>query len=226
MHVPSLAIFVAPLSVALISCTTTERVTFLGDSITEEGDRPGGYVDIIRQQLKRSDTARWAVIGAGISGNKVPDLQARLESDVLSKKPDLVVIYIGINDVWHFQLGIGGTPTVRYEAGLRDILARTRAAGARAILCTPTVVGEKPDGTNSLDAMLDEYSAITRAVGKSTGTVVCDLRKASIDELSLRNPENKERGVLTRDGVHLNEAGNRFVAEEVMKVLNHALRGN
>jgi len=41
------------------------------------------------------------VIGAGISGNKVPDLQRRLERDVLKKKPTVVFIYIGINDVWH-----------------------------------------------------------------------------------------------------------------------------
>ncbi len=41
------------------------------------------------------------VIGAGISGNKVPNLEDRLDRDVLSHKPNVVVIYIGINDVWH-----------------------------------------------------------------------------------------------------------------------------
>ena len=40
------------------------------------------------------------VIGAGISGNKVPDLEKRLERDVLSKKPTIVVIYIGIRAYW------------------------------------------------------------------------------------------------------------------------------
>lgn len=226
MRLPSLAILVASLSALFQGCATSERIAFLGDSITEEGNRPGGYVDLIRQRLKNSYNTPSEVIGAGISGNKVTDLQARLEKDILSKTPNIVVIYIGINDVWHYQLGIGGTSAERYEAGLRDILARTSAGGARVVLCTPTVVGEKSDGTNPLDAMLDKYSDITRAVGRSTGTLICDLRKAIIAELKQRNSENKEKGVLTRDGVHLNEAGNRFVAEEILKALNYVLRGN
>jgi lysophospholipase L1-like esterase len=39
------------------------------------------------------------IIGAGVSGNKFPNRQARLEKDVISKKPTIVFIYIGINDV-------------------------------------------------------------------------------------------------------------------------------
>jgi hypothetical protein len=31
--------------------------------------------------------------------------------------------------------------------------------------------------------------------------------------LKTHNPENKDRGIFTRDAVHLNAAGNRFVAE-------------
>ena len=30
---------------------------------------------------------------------------------------------------------------------------------------------------------------------------------------------NKEKGILTNDGVHLNEKGNQLVAEEMMKAL-------
>src|SRR6187402_3139979 len=79
-----------------------ERIVFLGDSITQGGAGPNGYVTLIRKALtdKHPDLGV-EVIGAGISGNKVPDLQKRLDRDVLAKKPTLVVIYIGINDVWH-----------------------------------------------------------------------------------------------------------------------------
>src|SRR5580692_10445268 len=79
-----------------------ERIVFLGDSITEAGVSPKGYVTLIKNSLneKHKDLGI-EIIGAGISGNKVPDLQKRLERDVLMKKPTLVVIYIGINDVWH-----------------------------------------------------------------------------------------------------------------------------
>jgi lysophospholipase L1-like esterase len=33
------------------------------------------------------------------------------------------------------------------------------------------------------------------------------------------NPENKEKGILTTDRVHLNPTGNVFVAEQMWKVL-------
>jgi isoamyl acetate esterase len=206
-------------SIALFSCSSPQRIIFLGDSITQEGYQPGGYVDLIRKDLHRDGKPDVEIIGAGISGNKVPDLQVRLEKDVLSKKPSTVVIYIGINDVWHFQLNIGGTSKGRYEAGLQDLIARIHGAGAEVLLCTPSVVGEKTDGTNPVDPMLEEYSAISRKVAAANNIPLCDLRKAFMGELKERNTHNQEKGVLTRDGVHLNDAGNRFVAAEIERAL-------
>jgi isoamyl acetate esterase len=194
-------------------------IVFFGDSITQEGDKPGGYVQLLRSRLRRPDGSGPTVIGAGISGNKVPDLEARLDRDVLLKKPSVVVIYIGINDVWHFQLGIGGTTKERYESGLRDLISRISAADARVILCTPSVIGEKADGTNPLDSQLDAYAEISRTVAASTGASLCDLREAFLAELRHRNTENAAQGVLTRDGVHLNPAGNSFVAETILACL-------
>src|SRR4051812_40725507 len=77
-----------------------DRIVFLGDSITAGGVAAKGYVTLIKNTLadKQKDLGI-EIIGAGISGNKVPDLQKRLDRDVLKKNPTLVVIYIGINDV-------------------------------------------------------------------------------------------------------------------------------
>src|SRR5262249_15613934 len=148
---------------------------------------------------------------------KVPDLQARLAKDVLARKPTLVVVYIGINDVWHGETDPAkGTPKDRYESGLKDVLSRIRAAGARAVLCTPSVIGEKEAGTNKLDARLDDYAAVSRAVAKESGARLCDLRKAFQDHLAKENREDRDRGVLTTDGVHLIAAGNKLVADSIL----------
>src|SRR5512146_2916448 len=77
----------------------TQRIVFFGDSITELGAQSGGYVIVIGYALKEKNSGA-EVIGAGVSGNKVPDLLARLDRDVLSHKPTTVFVYIGINDVW------------------------------------------------------------------------------------------------------------------------------
>jgi lysophospholipase L1-like esterase len=97
-----------------------DRIVFLGDSITAGGVREGGYVTLIGEGVaKHHADLGIEIIGAGISGNKVPDLQKRLDRDVLDKKPTLVVIYIGINDVWHWNRDAGNQ-----SGGLRSGPAR------------------------------------------------------------------------------------------------------
>ncbi|WP_145048833.1 SGNH/GDSL hydrolase family protein [Lignipirellula cremea] len=196
-----------------------ERIVFLGDSITQAGDRSDkGYVRLIRQELaEKYPDLGIEVIGAGISGNKVPDLQRRLERDVTSKKPTIVFIYIGINDVWHGEKDPArGTTPEAFESGLKDVIARCQEAGAQVVLCTPTVIGEKANGTNSLDKKLDQYADISRGVAKELKLPMCDLRAAFVDHLKEHNTEDKEKGVLTSDRVHLNEAGNRFIADVML----------
>lgn len=200
------------------------RIIFFGDSITELGVKPNGYVTIVRDSL-RSSGIDADIVGAGISGNKVTDLHERLKSDVIDKRPDIVVIYIGINDVWHHQFadrGLSGTPKEKYRLLLTEIVAAVQQAGSVAILCTPSVIGEKTDGSNRWDPMLDEYSGITREVAQERSCSLLDLRKEFLRYLSGNNPDNAEKGILTYDGVHLNDEGNRFVAGEMINALEGA----
>ncbi len=194
-----------------------DRIVFFGDSLTQQGGRPNGYVTLFRQALKSNGHTDVKVINAGISGHKVPDLQKRLNKDVLKHKPTHVVIYIGINDVWHSLKGEGrGTKPEVFEAGVRELIAKISAAGAKTILCTPSVIGEKAAGTNPLDAMLEQFSAISRRVASESGASLLDLRKLFAAHLKKTNTADKERGVLTTDGVHFNDAGNLFVATQML----------
>lgn len=198
-----------------------EKVVFLGDSITQAGVGPKGYVSLIKAELDKSKDLGVVVLGAGISGNKVPDLQRRLERDVLSKKPGLVVVYIGINDVWHGETDPKrGTDPKAYEAGLKDVVGRVHASGARVLLCTPTVIGELPKRGNKLDKKLDQYADISRKVAREMKVPLCDLRVAFVEYLAKNNVQRKDRGILTTDGVHLNDVGNRVVAESILRHLD------
>jgi hypothetical protein len=47
-----------------------------------------------------------------------------------------------------------------------------------------------------------------------------DLRKAFVSHWKLHNPDNKPSGILTYDGNHFNDAGHRFVAEQMLKMFN------
>jgi len=192
-----------------------DKVVFLGDSITQGGNGPKGYVGLIRSHYKPAGVE---VVNAGVSGHKVPDLQKRLQKDVLDKKPALVVIYIGINDVWHGESDPKrGTSKADFEGGLRSIIEKITAGGGRVVLCTPTVIGEKAE--NKLDKQLDEYSDVTRKLAAELKLPLVDLRKAFVDHLKANNKDNKEKDVLTRDRVHLNDAGNKLVADTIQKVI-------
>ena len=201
-----------------------EVIAFFGDSITQAGARPGGYCNLIAEsfQANRPDD-NVKIVYAGISGHKVPDLQKRLDRDVLSKKPTVVFIYIGINDVWHSTSG-RGTPKDKFDSGLRDLIKKIRATDARVVLCTPSMIGEKTDGSNKLDSMLEEYAKVSRKVAKDVDVTLCDLRVAFVKHLKEHNAKNAERGILTSDGVHLNAAGNQFVAAQASQAIAQELR--
>ena len=209
-------------SPALCQLKDGDTVVFLGDSITQQGEGPNGYVTLMRKAIETHRPASAiTIIGAGIGGHKVPNLEERLDRDVLVHEPDVVVIYIGINDVWH-SLRNEGTSIDRFETGLTNLIARCRKVGARVVLATPSVIGEKHDGTNDLDEMLAEYSTVSRQVAKRSGCTLLDLQEAFVHHLKHYNLANESSGILTTDGVHLSDAGNRFVALKMLQGLGEA----
>ena len=196
------------------------RIVFFGDSITESGVKPGGYIDVMNKMLAEQKLENsYELIGAGVSGNKIYDLYLRMEEDVLVKKPNIVVIYIGVNDVWHKQSSGTGTDADKFEKFYSAIITRLKQENIKVVLCTPAAIGEKTDFSNQQDGDLNKYSNIIRSLAKKNGLPLVDLRKAFLEYNLRNNPENKEQGILTTDRVHLNETGNKFVAEEMWKVL-------
>lgn len=196
------------------------KVVFFGDSITEAGAGPGGYISHMRDMLAqaRKDSA-YELIGKGIGGNKVYDLYLRLEDDVLALKPDVVFIYVGVNDVWHKRTHGTGTDADKFVRFYQALINKMQAQGIKVILCTPACIGEKWDYTNPLDGEINQYAQLIRDLAKTLNLPVVDLRRTFWDYLSQRNPQNAAQGILTTDGVHLNELGNRMVAEKMLKEL-------
>ena len=188
------------------------KVVFFGDSITEAGAKPGGFITIDDSLLNPPGHAAYDLIGAGISGNKVYDLYLRMEDDVLRLSPDMVVIWIGVNDVWHKKMGTG-TDADKFERFYLALIKKFKAAGIRVIVCTPATIGEKYDNTNEQDGDLNKYANIIRKIAADQQLTLVDMRKEFEDYEKIHNTTNLDRGLLTADGVHLNEAGNQFVAK-------------
>jgi lysophospholipase L1-like esterase len=199
---------------------TSKRVIFFGDSITQQGAVGNGYINIMHWMLDSTGRSfQYDLIGAGIGGNKIYDLLFRVDEDVIAKKPDIVYIFIGVNDVWAKTTSHTGTDADRFDRFYEALVKKLRAAGIQVIVCTPMCIGEKKDHKNEQDPELDVYSQLAREVAYRNGVTVCDLRAAFFTYNQGNNPTNKRSGNLTTDGVHLNDAGNTFVATEMLSVL-------
>ncbi|MBD2753846.1 SGNH/GDSL hydrolase family protein [Spirosoma validum] len=210
----SILVFVAGL-LAMTAAKPT-RVIFFGDSITQAGVNPGGYIDRLKKTMPAD---QYELIGAGIGGNKIYDLFLRMDEDVLAKQPDVVVIWVGVNDVWHKATSGTGTDPDKFIKFYNAVVKKLQAANIKVVLCTPAAIGEKTDMTNQQDGDLNQYSKFIRDIAQTQNLPLVDLRKAFLDYDLKNNPENKDRGVLTTDRVHLNDAGNQFVADQMQKVL-------
>ncbi|MFC5050479.1 sialate O-acetylesterase [Rubritalea spongiae] len=199
-----------------------EKIIFLGDSITRMGTKPKGYISLVNQavqQTRSNDNIQ--VIGKGIGGNKVPDLLKRLERDVLDHRPTMVMVYIGINDIWHWtrphpvtKEPREGTTVEAYEAGLRDIVQQLQQQKIKVLLCTPTVIGENSNSAEN--SRLDQYSNIVRKIAADTNSDLLDLRKIFVDYLRKNNPQNQRSNILTSDSVHMNDQGNALLAKSFL----------
>jgi len=144
-----------------------------------------------------------------------------MENDVLAKTPDVVVIYIGVNDVWHKSTSGTGTDPDKFEKFYQAIIDKLKEKNIKIILSTPAAIGEKIDFSNPQDGDMNEYSNIIRRIAAKNNLPIVDLRKAFLEYDLKNNPDNKDRGILTTDRVHLNANGNQLVADAMWKVIKN-----
>jgi len=209
-------LFIAITGFLAMTVAKPTRVVFFGDSITQAGVNPGGYIDRLKKMLPAE---QFELMGAGIGGNKIYDLFLRMDDDVLAKQPDVVIVWVGVNDVWHKASFGTGTDPDKFVKFYEAVIKKLQASNAKVMLCTPATIGEKTDFSNQQDGDLNQYSQLIRDLAKRQNIPLIDLRKAFLEYNLKNNPDNKEKGILTTDRVHLNEAGNQLVAEQMQKAL-------
>lgn len=193
------------LSAGEILVKNGESIAFLGDSITAQGAASsGGYVRLVASGLA-AQGIKVDVIPAGVSGNKSDQMLARLDSDVLSKKPTWMTLSCGVNDVWH---GAKGIPLDAYKTNIIAILDRCQQAGVKVVILTATQI--KLPLTSPENVKLADYNAFLRETAKARHLPLADLNAA----MAADQAANKR--VLTVDGVHMNLYGNLMMAKGVL----------
>jgi len=193
-----------------------DTLAFLGDSITNQGQKnPDGYVNLVLRSLAL-EGVYVNPVKAGIGGNKSNDMLARLERDVLSKKPNVMTFSCGVNDVWHMDKN-RGVSLEDYKKNVSTVFDKCDAAGCKVVVLTATLF-EKP-GMEKFkhNVALVPYNEWLRDEAKRRGYPVADLN-ADMWKAHAENPSVK----LTRDGVHMLPEGDRLMARGVLRALGMA----
>jgi lysophospholipase L1-like esterase len=188
-----------------------DKIAFLGDSITQQGNGgPGGYVQLVGSGLA-ANGVKVEIIGAGISGHKSNQMLERLEKDVLSKKPTWMTLSCGVNDVWHGEKGVS---LEDYKKNITAILDRCKQAGVKVVVLTATQI--KLPLTNPENVKLDGYNAFLRETAQARSLPLADLNAAMAAEQAALEKAGLKRA-LTGDGVHMNLYGNLMMAKGVLR---------
>ncbi len=214
---------------AEIAVKSGEKIAFLGDSITAGGwGNPAGYVRLVMAGLEANGIKAEAV-PAGIGGHKSNQMLARLEKDVLSKKPNWMTLSCGVNDVWHGNFGIplndaqaasatyelrpGEPEKGTYEKNISKIIETAVAAGVRPVLLTATVI--KEDLSSAENQKLAPYNEFLRKLAKDKKLPIADLYGDF--QVKIKDANAPGKNVFTSDGVHMNTEGNKVMAMGVLK---------
>jgi lysophospholipase L1-like esterase len=205
--------------------TKNSTILFQGDSITDcsrnrdaasiPNDLSGlgqGYAMMAAAELlstRPADGLR--VFNRGISGNRIVDLYARVQGDILNLKPDLLSILIGVNDTWHGKNPdwSNGVAIPKYERIYRDLLNEVREAlpNVKLVLCEPFLLRcgvVRDDWVEEID----QRCAVVAKLSKEFGAVLVPFQSMFDAAVKLAPPE-----YWAADGVHPSAAGHLLMAK-------------
>lgn len=220
----------AATSAAALACASSRSgtpagsvVVFQGDSITDGGrDRTilepnneaafgSSYAALLMRDIRAAHPAvPWRFYNRGISGNKLPDLQARWAADTIALRPDVLSILAGVNDYWHTKsFGYTGT-TADYERQYRALMTETRSAlpNVTLVVLEPFVLRVGAVDESWFPAF-DERRAAAAGVAAATGARFVPLQAPFDARAAVTGAE-----ALAKDGVHPTPAGHVLIAQQ------------
>jgi lysophospholipase L1-like esterase len=199
------------------------RVTFYGDSITEQRE----YTEDVEEYvLTRYPSMKVSFHNAGVGGDKVSGgwagpIDLRLDRDVFAWRPDVVTIMLGMND-FYYRPDQPGT-FLSYTDGYKHLVDSLQKNNPhlRLTLIQPSPYDDVtrdvtiPGGLNSV---LLKYSAFVAQLAQDRGTEVADFNTSLVAVLKAVNEESPALAQqVIPDRVHPQQGGHWIMAESLLK---------
>lgn len=192
------------------------KLLFQGDSITDAGrDRSDihnlgtGYVPVAAHLLREKyPDVEFEFMNLGIGANRTGQLFDRWYPDCVALSPDIVSILIGVNDVWHRRdITPVFTTDEQVEVNYRSILEQTKEKLPNTAILMIQPYNEGPDQADMRDEVVRVHKIVEGLAKK-----YADAYLALDDEMHAHEKYG-EYHYFTRDGVHPNETGVKFIAK-------------
>lgn len=166
------------------NASTNKNIICFGDSLTAgQGANPGeDYPTVLASLLDQP------VINAGVSGNTTRQALERLQADVLSKEPRLVIVQFGANDFFR------KIPRNETRDNLDEIVLKIQGKGAIV-----AIAGVR------IGLLVDEYDEVFEQVAKNRKCIYIPNIMKDI----FTDPQKKS------DELHPNAAGYNIIARRV-----------
>jgi acyl-CoA thioesterase-1 len=176
-------------------------VVFLGDSLTAGLglDENQAYPALLGRQLQEEGKPI-RVVNAGVSGDTTAGGLARI-GWILGQHPDLVVVGLGAND------GLRGQPIAEVETNLREIIRRSRAAGARVLLLGMRL-------PPNYGPYAEQFTALYPKLAKELNVPLVPFLLDKVGGI---------RSLNQADGIHPTAKGQEIVARNVLPYLEEML---
>jgi lysophospholipase L1-like esterase len=209
------ALFLSILFMSAISHQATPlRVVCLGDSIT--GPNPSlhyisqypKYADMLQLVLETHlGTGNAEVTNRGFAGNTSAQALARVDSEVIPLKPQIVTVLIGGND---FGGGITDAAKDGLRKNLTEIIEKVKKAGGKVLLLE--YADPKAEDMSKVWTHLNAGNPIIAEIAKKEGVPTLELAPA-FNEAAKTHPLADLASPI--DGVHLNPYGEIVVARSI-----------
>jgi lysophospholipase L1-like esterase len=153
----------------------------------------------------------WDVINQGINGQRSDEIRARFDQDVLAKKPAVVVIIAGVNDVYQ------GRPARHVEDQLAAMYQLAHDAGITVVAGTIIPYNTATPDQNARMHAINDWIRMTGR-GADSGVICVDTRAA------VASTQHPDQLMSSPDGLHPDAAGYRRMADRIAQAIEQALR--
>ena len=200
------------------------KIVFCGDSITDSGrDRNdpaslgNGYVAILFEKLRNLyEDVNFTFVNAGITGDRIADVEKRVQTDIVDLKPDIVVLLVGINDTWRREDPLAPFDGEAFAASYENVVAAIKAGGAKLIIVEPFLFNV-PDKRRFRRAFNEEVAIIRSVASRYADAFV------PLDEMFAGVSQSVGISAYSADGIHPTHRASRLIADNVIKKIRPLL---